>query len=162
MANYEGKFESTGIVVKDPEKFERILRLLGFVRDGEAPGDRAFDTFKQDGELYFGILGYESVPNYIGRCRNEQNCDDCPIKEFVSFKDECPMRQDENGDINGNGDAQFDITMIIQAHMKPGTTVRIVEIGNEKLRYLAALETIITEDDIVTNSYGVEWGDIEE
>lgn len=159
MANYEANYLSTGIRVKDGEAFEKVMRLLGFDSD-DSGRDNLIESFTGNDGLttYYGIGGYGSVPNYLDGCPNGGWCHHCPLKGLLDgFEDSdvCSLSA------AGEGEASYDLFDIISEHLAEGASVRVIETGNEKLRYITSVTTIITPDGVTYVDNGVTWGDID-
>ncbi len=158
MANYEGTFTSSAIEVKDAVAFEEVVKLLGFKRNGDNNEDALYEVTYKDGEIFVAMFGYASVPDYIEACPCEKKCELCPIRAFFSYEED----GEERCKLIDDKDSNYDLSAVIQAHIKPGTKAVLFEIGHEKLRYVNAVKIEITSEEINQLGMGAAWHEIAE
>jgi len=158
MANYEGYFKSSCIEVKNPDEFEAKLKQLGFSEESEGGFECAW--YQRDRDNDFQLYGYCSIPNMTF-----EDCLDGQDEHFGenSKNSPCPNTEcpyNHVGTCKGEDEGvEFDLANEIQPHLKPGTIVRITEVGYEKLCYLIAYCVEITPEGITSTDIGVD-GDI--
>lgn len=166
MSDYIGRFESSGILVSDIDKFIKLLEQLGFESDDKefkVQEDRLYAIFTHGDKKYISIMGYNSIPRFLYECNNNENCSSCEAREWLEQTLEgddlfCPLKESEKETFTGDSD--FDLEYIIKHYMEPGTKVMLFEIGHTKLRHVTAYEAIITKDSVECKSLGVEFGDV--
>ena len=69
------------------------------------------------------------------------------------------MWEDEEGDVTG-GEIEYDLAEVISQHIEPGTKAVLLEVGNEKLRYINAYRQTITSDGVECENIGTSWDEV--
>ena len=145
MGDYVSNFCSSIILVKDFDRFEALLNLLGFSLEGNGE-DYSYGYSEHDGERGISLFGYCSIPNLTYTCPfGQDGCSD-NTKEICWFSEEnskgelyCTVEEDG---------FEYELSEIIQDHVKPGCLVRLTESGHEKLRYVGAYCAMITSEGV--------------
>lgn len=117
MANYYCSVRTNYFHVKDPEAFREFMQTVVTCEDDV----HVWEEIDRNGDLTFGFGCYGSVLGVItnGTDGDEEYEDDYDFEEFVYQLSE---------------------------HVAPGDAVIMMEVGNEKLRYLVGSALVITEN----------------